>query len=635
MWPSPAPEDRARRSPACQPEQGRRCAASPRIVHPGPACPQASLRYHRRLRGLIVTVLDALMAARRLRNWWYSAEADAVSARSREGIWRRRSIALGAFIVFGAVLLQFQFRHMDSVSDLGDPLFSVWRLGWVAHQIAGDPRALFDANIFHPARHTLALSDSMLLPGLIATPLLAGGIHPVTVLNVMLVASFLASACACYLLVEELTGSTGAAFIGGLLFAFHPFHYEHYSHFELLMTFWIPLSLLALHRFLKTMRVSWMVIAALLAVAQLYSSMYFAVYYLWIAAVVFGVMCAFLRPPVRRILGAVTVAGALAIAMALPLAREYKSAGLPDRPIQEVAQYSAAYSDYFRGHTRSAVWADRPLAHAANERALFPGAVVLILAVISLIPPVGPTRIAYASAAFMALEITRGTNTLIYPLLYRSLPFMRGLRVPARASLLVGLALAVLAGFAVRRVIAGRSPGVSASMLTALAMLIAVDLYPSIPLERVWTEPPSIYEAVRGRGDAVLAEFPLGLSPGASFTDTPHMYFSLWHWAQLINGYSGHAPAGYSEFQVAMRPFPAPETLALLHARGTTHVTVNCALYLEGCDELMQRMDILPELHLQVSTRWQGKPVRLYELIEPPVQNAIPDPSGAVDHRRN
>ena len=53
-----------------------------------------------------------------------------------------------------------------------DAHFSIWRLAWVAHQLPADPRHLFDANIFYPARGTLALSDAMLLVGALGTAVL-------------------------------------------------------------------------------------------------------------------------------------------------------------------------------------------------------------------------------------------------------------------------------------------------------------------------------------------------------------------------------------------------------------------------------------------------------------------------------
>ncbi len=62
--------------------------------------------------------------------------------------------------------------------DLGDPLFSIWRFGWVLHKLHGDPRPLFSPNIFYPNELTLTYSDSMLLPAVTTMPLLASGMHP-------------------------------------------------------------------------------------------------------------------------------------------------------------------------------------------------------------------------------------------------------------------------------------------------------------------------------------------------------------------------------------------------------------------------------------------------------------------------
>ncbi len=147
-------------------------------------------------------------------------------------------------------------RRLYAVPDLGDPLFSIWRIGWVFRQLGGDPRPLFDGNIFHPERFTLAFSDAMLLPSLTTAPLLWAGVHPVVAYNLVFVSSFLLSGLAAYLVVRRLTGSAPAAFVSALLFGFYPYRFEHYSHFELQMTYWMPLALLALHRFTESRRLS-------------------------------------------------------------------------------------------------------------------------------------------------------------------------------------------------------------------------------------------------------------------------------------------------------------------------------------------------------------------------------------------
>jgi hypothetical protein len=548
-----------------------------------------------------------------VRDRLYDPHADLTNPERGGSAVRRRLLAAGGFAAFVPLLLHQQLRHMDSVSDLGDPLFSIWRIGWVYHQLTGGPGALFDANIFYPEPLALAYSDSMLLPAFTVAPFLALGIHPVTSYNVVLVASFWASAFAAFLLVDHLTGSARAAFVSGLLFGFYPYRFEQYNHFELLMTYCMPLCLLALHRFVATCRMREGLLAATWAAAQLYSAMYYAVFLMWYAGTVFAAQCFLTRPPIQRLAGPALISCVLALLLAAPLVATYRAAGLGPRGVHEATVYSATVADYLRPHPSSAMWGRQAVVGQKGERALFPGVMALVLAAIALIPPLGVTRVVYTIALLVIFEISRGYNGVIYPSLYDWLPFMRGLRVPARSGILVGLTLAILAGFGVRRVLQGRSVWLARGLLVAMIAAIAVDVRPALTLERVWSQPPPIYGSIGT--SAVLAEFPLGGSPGAwLLTDTAQMYFSLWHWASLINGYSGHLPATYDAFQNAMRDFPDASTIQELRVHGATHVTVNCALFRSGCPELLEKVDALPDFQLLVSAEWQRWPVRLYAL---------------------
>jgi hypothetical protein len=550
---------------------------------------------------------------RAVRDRLYAPDLDAVpDAPPRRA--RGLGIATLGICAFAAALLYEQLLHLDFVPDLGDPLFSIWRFSWVYHKLLGDPRPLFSPNIFHPHTLTLTYSDSMLLPSLMTAPFLAIGLHPVVAYNLVMVISFVLSAVAMYALLEPLTGSPRAAFVSALLFGFYPYRFEHYSHFELQMTFCIPLALLALHRFAATGRTWYAMTTGVLAAAQLYCSMYYAVFFTMYAAVVFAVMCVVLRANVKRLIGPAALACLLAGVLAWPLARTYSAAHLGDRDVQTVQYYSATPADYLRAHPRSAMWGDISLPGRQPERALFPGVMVLLLAAAALVPPIGRIRLIYAAGLLTAFVISLGFNTPLYAYLYDGLSFMRGLRVPARCSIFVGFTLALLAGFGARRILANRSGYVSAGLLAALVIAIGVDLHPMLRLEPVWSDPPPIYGKLSGRDNVVLAEFPFGGNPRGYTSNVPFMYFSIWHWAQLVNGYSGHYPLGQLELEVALYKFPDPSSLALLRERGTTHVSVNCALYRGGCDRLLEEVDAVPDLHLVASGRWQSQPVRLYEL---------------------
>jgi hypothetical protein len=553
-------------------------------------------------------------ALARVRDRLYDPTRDRPLATPSDGRWRRRGLALAGISAFGTVLLFPQLRQMYSVPDLGDPLLSIWRFGWVFHKLTGDPRPLFDGNIFHPHQLSLTLSDSMLMPALTTAPLLAAGIHPVLAYNTIMVVSFIASAFATYLLVDRLTGSPPAAFISALLYGFHPYRFEHYSHFELQMTYCMPLALLALQRFVETTRLRHALAAGVLAAVQLYCSMYYAVFFTFCAGVVFALTCWLTKAPIRKLLIPSVIAAGLALMLAWPLVRTYAAAKLGDREADTVAYYSATAADYVRAHPRSAAWGNRTLPGRQPERALFPGVMLLLLTAIALVPPLGITRTVYAGALLVMFELSRGFNGPIYPHLYDWLPFLRGMRVPARASIIVGLALAVLAGFAVRRLVANRSAWATRAILAIMVLAIAADLRPLLRLEPVWREPPAIYGAVAGSPSVVLMELPIGGNPRGFTPNVPFMYFSLWHWSEMVNGYSGYYPPGQVDFEEAMQSFPDPNTIEMLRARDVTHVSVNCALFGGGCPVLLERMDALPDFHVIAAAKWEGRPVRLYEL---------------------
>src|SRR5437879_10299773 len=70
---------------------------------------------------------------------------------------------------------------------------TLWILAWDAHALATDPRHVLDANIYYPARRTLALSEHCFGALPLYLPLRAATGDPVTAHQGVLVLSF---ACA-------------------------------------------------------------------------------------------------------------------------------------------------------------------------------------------------------------------------------------------------------------------------------------------------------------------------------------------------------------------------------------------------------------------------------------------------------
>jgi hypothetical protein len=305
--------------------------------------------------------------------------------------------------------------------------------------------------------------------------------------------------------------------------------------------------------------------------------------------------------------------------LAIPLARPYLEArdAKGDRDESAVRFYSATPLDYFRPHPRSATYGGHLLADIHPERALFPGTLPLVLSAVAVIPPVGSVRLAYAVGLIAALDISLGYNGMMYQHLYAWFSPIRGMRVPARMSIVMAISLAVLSAFGVRRLLArAGTPSRQAAVFAALVVAAGVDFRPSLDLLPVWSSPPPIYDAARNTPGVVLAEFPPVHSIEAVTASVPFMYFSLWHWLPMVNGYSGFTTEAYRDFIDRLEDFPSPASIAALRARGATHVTITCALYRDGCDTIMAAMDKSGAFRLITATEWQGQPARLYQIVK-------------------
>jgi hypothetical protein len=106
--------------------------------------------------------------------------------------------------------------------------------------------------MFYPERNTLAYSETLLVPGIIAAPLHWLGVGAVLIYNLVFLSGFALSGVGVALLVRRLTGHSGAAILSGIIFAFLPFRIDHYPHLQLQQTQFIPLAMRAFHRLMDT-----------------------------------------------------------------------------------------------------------------------------------------------------------------------------------------------------------------------------------------------------------------------------------------------------------------------------------------------------------------------------------------------
>ena len=481
-------------------------------------------------------------------------------------------------------------RHLDWVSDLYDPLFSIWRIAWVAYQLPRDPAHLYDANIFWPERYTLAYSDGMPLTGAAAAPFIWLGAPPAIVHNVFVLASFVLCGLAMYLLVRSLVGSRLPAVVSAVAFAFYPFRFEHFLHIELLSAFWMPLALWALHKTLNDPGRRWRMglLTGALVAAQYLSSMYFGVFLACFMLVLWGVLS--LARKLRGIAAGPLLVGALLTGVLImpslpPYAHVRSSVG--ERSKDEVRGYSAQPADYLAVHHP-----DRKVG-GCNERQVFPGFLLVVLALAAFWPPLSSVRVAYLLGLAFAFDVSLGSNGLIHPYLYEwFLPF-RGLRVPARFSMLVGLSLAVLAGFGTAR-LAGlfRRQRWKVALVALLCGVILAEPRPTLetaPRATCAAGVPTGSRAVQRQRSWRCRS---GSRPAPAISITRRPIGSDWR-----TGSAALFPRPTGRSTSAMRSFPDEGAMDVLRAAGIEYAVIHEEVYgTAAYREMIGRVERSPSL---------------------------------------
>jgi hypothetical protein len=165
---------------------------------------------------------------------------------------REAAAVTGAGALLTIVLtfpLAFKLADMGRL-DTGDGQYAIWNVAWVARTLVTDPLGVYDANIFHPHRRALAFSESNLATGALAIPVFWATRDPLAAYNSVVLLSFLLTFVTTYYLARYVTGNRSASIVAATAFAFCPYVFARTAHIQLMMTAGLPLSLLALHRYL-------------------------------------------------------------------------------------------------------------------------------------------------------------------------------------------------------------------------------------------------------------------------------------------------------------------------------------------------------------------------------------------------
>jgi hypothetical protein len=456
-----------------------------------------------------------------------------------------------------------------------DAWLCMWILSWDSHALTTAPTRLFDANIFHPAPWTLALSEHLLgywpLFALVYLPTR----NPVLAFNATLLLSFVLSAAAMCGLVRHWTGSLAAGVVAGFVFTFAPWRLSQLAHVQLLGLYAAPLVLLFWDRALAEGRGRHLAGLGLAFLLQCLCS-----YYLAYCTVLLAALYGALTAPGRSLRRVVTAMAALALAamafglVSLPYLWVRASGLLPEQDLGiQAALGVPSWLPYV---------VPVPIGPAIRP---YQGALALALAAVALLAlargrlggmsrALGPsTVVALVAIGAAGCLLAMGPSGRLYGWLWRWLPGFSSTRVPARFVILVGFAVAGLAGigWAVlsRRLRPGARPIATALVCAAIAWdtgLLRLDLPVAPAPADLRDSPVHRWLAGHARGEPLLE------LPGRRFDGDPlgasleqrYALAGTVDWLPQLTGRSGHVPPSYELLMSHARRLPEPGALQLL-----------------------------------------------------------------------
>jgi hypothetical protein len=467
-----------------------------------------------------------------------------------------------------------------------DPWLFIWTIGWNVHAFTHAPWAIFDANIFYPHPNTLAYSDHLIGPALIAAPAVWITGNAVLGTNVAAGVSVFLCALGGYFLGRRLGFSRPAAFLCGLIFAFTPPRFGRIYQLHQTTIYFVPFALGFLYTYLRDGRardLRWA--AAMLSLQALTSGHGTALLLLGAVITIAHHLLTGGRVEWRKRVRDTGLTGLLlllpTVLLFIPYWRARQQAGL----VRALDDVGVTGSSWLATTSRVDAWLVSqlpawPWLQAEPDVALFPGISVLLLAAAGVAAE-RRSRIVwlFLPVLLVTIWLTIGPPFGLWQFVYQ-VPGLSFIRVPSRFMLLGMLALAALAALGFER-LAARLPRRELMAVTMTVTALLVIEFASLPLDlRLHHIKPY---AIDRWLDTLpkpfsLVELPVpqsSLKPLVVRRHAEYMLHSMAHYQPIVQGYSGIEPPGFEALERTLMRFPNTNSLDALAAMNVTYAVVH------------------------------------------------------------
>jgi hypothetical protein len=538
--------------------------------------------------------------------------------------WRERVGALCLGVVLVVIMTWPTVPGLTSVGRLGtsDGRFSIWNVAWVAHAFTTQPSAVFDANIFHPSRGTLAYSEMNLVGGALGVPTYLATGAPLAAMNGAVAVALLLAFLWMWRLVRRLSGSSAAGLVAATMFTFAPYVSARTAHVQLLMVFVFPMVVDAFVRVLDRPSLSrglWLGTA--LGIAALANG-YFGLY----LVAILGVLALWWVRTDLRVWTALGSGAVATIVVVVPIWMVFgawrEASGAADRIFnpEEWRTYSATWRAYLTSGAEAHAWMLRALgpmpADGRTIEVLFPGYLTLALGVAGAVAAwrvdAHSRRWAVAVSAMTVVGVwlSFGPDGGLYTVLAKFVPGMALMRAPARIGIVLPFGLAILAGWAVAQWTRPR-----AWLAAVLVVACAAEVKGQWPLDTLPEVPPA-YRLLATLPRGGVVEFPFPYRSSDFHNHSRAMLWSTFHWQPLVNGYSDLSPAGFEDIAGPINAFPDAASFEIMRRYQVRYVLWRKAEYNADARAILDARFAPYVHHLREITR-EGD-VWLYEIVDWP-----------------
>jgi len=479
------------------------------------------------------------------------------------GICRHRRVIL-VLLAYGLLAVAMTWPLAARLGTLlpagdGDDLWThQWTYWWVKKSITEGHSPFYTDLIFHP--HGVSLSSHNVAWLNIAAWLpLQTIVGSPTAYSLLFIAAFALNGFSMYLLAREWTGSSLAAFIGGLIYGFWPYTLSQSGHPNMIVVCWVPLALLYLRRTLEKGQKRDAVLTAIFLALTGVTRWHLLI----MGGVVIGLYLLYRclidkACRTRRTLGLLALMGFVATALMAPLATPMVVAQLTrDYPedifIDDQAKGQTDLLAYVLPNRNLSLWGDAAYRlyqdfKVDKVRVPFLGYTAIVLALFGTVKRWRSARF-WVLAAMVYIALALGPQLRVNDQLYPQVPmpyrlvgdlfFIRILRKPHRFNVFVGLPVGMLASFGMATLLRQRLFGRKSALLAGVLGALILGEYCLVPYRTTRPVTPAwYYQLAQEAGHFAVLDLPMQLQ---SFNKR-YMFYQTTHGKPLVEGRIARPP---------------------------------------------------------------------------------------------